>query len=91
MGGDEFVLLLPSLTSSDDVSVVAEKVLQTITEPYDLDGQEVTVSASIGTAVFPIDAGDDDALLRHVDQAMYAAKKMGGGRHSRFCSKHSEG
>jgi GGDEF domain-containing protein len=32
-----------------------------------------------------------EALLREVDQAMYAAKKMGGGRHSRFCSKHSEG
>ena len=86
MGGDEFMLLLPGLTSSDDVTVVAEKVLGTISEPYELEGGRVTVSASIGTAVFPIEAGDDEDLLRRVDQAMYHAKEMGGGRHYRLRS-----
>jgi len=69
---------------------VAEKVLPSIAEPYDLDGHGVTVSSSIGTAVFPIDAGDDDTLLRRVDQAMYAAKKAGGGRHCRYGSQHTK-
>jgi diguanylate cyclase (GGDEF)-like protein len=86
MGGDEFMLLLPGLTSSDDVSIVAEKVLGAITAPYDLDGDQITISASIGIAVFPIEAGDDEHLLRRVDQAMYHAKELGGGRHYRLGS-----
>jgi len=84
MGGDEFMLLLPGLTSSDDVSTVAGKVLSSVSEPYSLDGVELTVSASIGTAVFPIDAGDEEHLLRRVDQAMYHAKELGGGRFFRL-------
>jgi diguanylate cyclase (GGDEF)-like protein/PAS domain S-box-containing protein len=84
MGGDEFMLLLPGLTSSDDVSVVAEKVLAEVTKPYDIDGGSVNVSASVGTAVFPIEARDDETLLRRVDQAMYLAKEKGGGTHCRF-------
>ena len=74
LGGDEFAVLAPGLVSSDDALGVGLRVLQTLDEPFEVDGVQLDVRASVGVAVFP-DHGDTmDALLQRADVAMYAAK-----------------
>lgn len=77
LGGDEFVVLLPQLTRADDAATVARKLLASLTRPFDIDGQELTVSASIGIALYPGNGADVDVLLKHADTAMYDAKNEG--------------
>ena len=76
-GGDEFFLLLPRISSRDDVAAVAEKILREIRQPVRIDSQELFLSVSIGIALFP-DAGlSKEALLQSADIAMYQVKKNG--------------
>ncbi|MGA9859165.1 MAG: EAL domain-containing protein [Solirubrobacteraceae bacterium] len=81
-GGDEFLVLLADL--ADNPATAAEhvgmKLLDTLREPYVVAGTEVRTGASIGISLYPDDAEDTEALLRHADAAMYAAKGDGGGR-----------
>jgi diguanylate cyclase (GGDEF)-like protein len=77
LGGDEFVIVLPEINGSHDVSVVAAKVLEVLSQPYHLQGQDLHVSASIGTALFPEDGEDAETLMRNADAAMYHAKDSG--------------
>ena len=60
-----------------DVAALADKVLATLAAPFDLDGQEVHVSTSIGVALFPQDGPDPDTLLKHAELALYRAKAQG--------------
>ncbi|HEU4669708.1 MAG TPA: EAL domain-containing protein [Dyella sp.] len=76
--GDEFTVVLRHIVKSDDVLRVAEKIVQVMEAPLHLDGgEELQVTASIGVSFFPDDASDADTLLRHADEAMYAAKHLG--------------
>jgi diguanylate cyclase (GGDEF)-like protein len=85
LGGDEFVIVSPQLSKANDVDFVAGKILAAITEPLTvLDGREVRLSASIGTAVFPRDAQDASNLLKCADLAMYEAKESGRNRFRRY-------
>ncbi|AHE98928.1 EAL domain-containing protein [Thioalkalivibrio paradoxus] len=77
LGGDEFVALLPRLPRSDDAGTVARKMLDVLARPMVVDGHELTLSASIGIAVYPADGTDVDTLLQHADTAMYSAKDAG--------------
>lgn len=77
LGGDEFVVLLPQLTRADDAATVARKLLDSLALPFDIDGQELTVSTSIGIALAPDNGTDVDVLLKHADTAMYDAKNEG--------------
>ncbi|HZW21044.1 CHASE domain-containing protein [Noviherbaspirillum sp.] len=77
LGGDEFVALLPEVENEHDVSVVADKILQRLTMPYDVAGHTFDISASIGAAVYPQDGGDAKSLTRSADLAMYEAKNSG--------------
>jgi diguanylate cyclase (GGDEF)-like protein/PAS domain S-box-containing protein len=81
-GGDEFLVLLGDL--SDDPTPAAEsvgaKLLNALLEPFVVAGTEVRTGASIGVSLYPDDAADTEALLRHADVAMYRAKAAGGGR-----------
>ncbi len=83
-GGDEFVILLGEMVSLSDISIVAEKIIETITLPCYLDGEELSVSPSIGIAIFPRDGQELEDLIRNADAAMYASKKAGRGRYSYF-------
>ncbi|MBT9568783.1 MAG: EAL domain-containing protein [Thiobacillus sp.] len=77
LGGDEFVLLL---SGQNDIHVSQDslkRILATVNMPIMLGEQAVQVSASIGVALYPIEEVDGDTLLRHADQAMYAAKQAG--------------
>jgi len=76
-GGDEFVLLLPRLARAEDAGEVARKLLQALEAPMLLGGHELSVSASIGIALYPADGDDVDTLLKHADIAMYSAKAAG--------------
>ncbi|UTF51840.1 diguanylate cyclase [Desulfomicrobium sp. ZS1] len=74
IGGDEFVVLLPNVERLEDVQHVAEKIGQDLSQPFDLDGRQVNISASIGSSVFPDHGEDSNTLFRHADQNMYLNK-----------------
>jgi len=84
LGGDEFAVLLCGLRSIDECKVALERLLDTIKTPYNLNGETVSVSSSIGYTVFPADDSEPDTLLRHADHAMYQAKLNGGSRIHQF-------
>ena len=77
LGGDEFALILQNLTRGQNAGVVAQKVIEMLAEPFDLDGHEIFVTASIGITLYPIDSGVPEALLKNADSAMYRAKQLG--------------
>jgi diguanylate cyclase (GGDEF)-like protein/PAS domain S-box-containing protein len=76
-GGDEFVILLDDVASEDDVAGVAQKVLQALIPPFQVDQQTLYVTASIGVSLFPNDGEDASTLLKNADIAMYRAKELG--------------
>jgi diguanylate cyclase (GGDEF)-like protein len=77
-GGDEFVVLLPEIAQPADAGLIAEKILQVLAEPHDLEAAATGVRASIGISLFPGDGDEVPALLGSADQAMYRAKKLAG-------------
>src|SRR5471032_3096176 len=81
-GGDEFTIVLPELRDRQDAKAIADKFLESLQKPFDLDGHEVHISASIGIAVYPTDGESIDELLRHADIAMYQVKALGKNGHS---------
>ncbi len=84
-GGDEFVALLPWVKGRDGATVVARKIARVLSEPIALYDQEITITASLGVAMFPEDGTSVEALLRHADTAMYDVKS-GGRNNWRFFS-----
>jgi diguanylate cyclase (GGDEF)-like protein len=80
VGGDEFVLLLNSIKAPEHAAAVAEKIRQSLDRPFELAGRLLSVSASIGIAIYPEHGEEDRQLMRHADDAMYAAKRLGGNR-----------
>jgi diguanylate cyclase (GGDEF)-like protein/PAS domain S-box-containing protein len=76
-GGDEFMVLLPEMALRSDVEEVAGKLLQSICVPLHADGRPISVSASVGIAVFPNDGDTPQELIKHADTAMYMAKSRG--------------
>ena len=84
LGGDEFVILLEDLDQIEDVDALMQRLLQILSEPFTIGGFSLSVTASIGLSIFPIDNSDSDALLRHADQAMYVAKQTGRNRYHLF-------
>ena len=88
-GGDEFVVLLADIHRIEDATVCAGKILSALEAPYALGAHSLTVTSSIGVAIFPDDAADGDALLRCADHAMYQAKYHGR-NNFRLYSDHAE-
>lgn len=80
IGGDEFVAFLQNVPGPEAAAVVASKLLSAIEEPVAYEGAELRVGASIGVALYPDHARDQDALFRLADEAMYRAKRAGGRR-----------
>ncbi len=85
--GDEFTILLRDANLWDEVAATADRLLKAVEQPIVVRGREISVSASIGIALFPDDAGDHEELVRHADAAMYAAKRLGRARYSFFRSE----
>uniref|UniRef100_A0ABX1PIV9 Diguanylate cyclase n=2 Tax=Aromatoleum anaerobium TaxID=182180 RepID=A0ABX1PIV9_9RHOO len=74
LGGDEFVVLLDGPTQKTEIEAIARKILIRLREPFQLETQSATISASIGTSLYPDDGHDAESLLGSADAAMYRAK-----------------
>jgi diguanylate cyclase (GGDEF)-like protein/PAS domain S-box-containing protein len=84
LGGDEFTVILPALEEVDRVETIAQNIIDSLLMPFALGQEQAFVSASIGITLYPDDAGSMEDLLKHADQAMYAAKGAGRNRFSYF-------
>jgi diguanylate cyclase (GGDEF)-like protein/PAS domain S-box-containing protein len=84
LGGDEFVLLWDGTREVQDVALVAQKVLGSLAQPFNIEGRTLGVSASVGISVFPGDGRDFSELLKNADAAMYSAKESGGNAYRFF-------
>lgn len=76
-GGDEFVLILTDLEKIDDAAPVAKKVLKELSQPVDLNGNDASIGASIGIAVYPDHGTTAEDILKKADIAMYRVKESG--------------
>lgn len=77
LGGDEFTVVVDGIVDPDMIGHFGERILQALKEPFDLVGNQVFTSASIGIAVYPFDADNMEDLLKSADVAMYRAKEQG--------------
>lgn len=88
LSGDEFTLILPNLLHTSIVKVIAERVVDSLSAPFHLSGHVLSISASVGIAIYPQDGDDIQTLLKHADIAMYNAK--GAGRNNyQFYADHA--
>ncbi|MDH5612705.1 MAG: EAL domain-containing protein [Gammaproteobacteria bacterium] len=84
LGGDEFIILLGGLSDASDASSIAENLLNQFGEPFNIDGRDLMLTASIGIAIYPIDGDNPHDLLRNADSAMYHSKDHGRNTYSYF-------
>jgi diguanylate cyclase (GGDEF)-like protein len=80
LGGDEFLIVIPQVSDQETAELVAEKLIQSIAEPYQLGAHRAAVTASIGMSMFPRDARDRETLMKCADIALYEAKNAGRNR-----------
>jgi diguanylate cyclase (GGDEF)-like protein/PAS domain S-box-containing protein len=85
-GGDEFTIILIDMAQTDDVALVAQKILNAMAEPVNLNGREMLVTFSIGIACCPVDGTDAQTLLRRADTALYQAKAQGRNNYQLYSS-----
>ena len=78
LSGDEFTMILQDLERGQDAGHVAQKILDTLSQPIELGGRPLAAHASLGIALYPFDAKDPDSLLAQADRGMYRAKEKGG-------------
>jgi diguanylate cyclase (GGDEF)-like protein len=76
-GGDEFLILLGGLVDGEAASTTAVKIIEALSTPFDVNGLEVSVTCSLGIALYPDHGADFDTLLKNADMAMYRAKSAG--------------
>ena len=77
LGGDEFTLLLPGVHNAAAAARIAQKLLEAVRRPFELQGRELYVTTSIGISLYPEDGVDAESLIRSADIAMYRAKEQG--------------
>ncbi len=85
-GGDEFIVLLSDIDGARDAATAADRLLETLSDPFVLDGHRVCVGVSIGISLYPQDGEDFETLIKNADAAMYRAKSQGT-KHYRFHSQ----
>ena len=76
-GGDEFVILLTDIKDLGTIEAIAQNIIEAFADPFDVSGNALIVSFSIGISVFPLDGTDFNSLLKHADTALYQAKDAG--------------
>ena len=84
LGGDEFAIVIRDLHKADEISELAKRVIDHLSEPYQVDQHTLYVGASVGSAMGPRDGKTVEELMRNADLALYRAKDAGGGEHCRF-------
>jgi len=76
LGGDEFVIVL-RLSSDADAGPVASKIIEAVAQPYDIEGQAVSITISAGVALYPVHGENAETLMKSADLALYDAKRSG--------------
>lgn len=84
VGGDEFVMLVTRIADAGEAAKIAERVVGALRQNWKFADREFSVTASAGIAMYPMDGGDPEALLKHADTAMYRAKDQGRDRFQLF-------
>ena len=77
LGGDEFAIMLADLARPEDVPLIAQKVTETLSQPFQIKDHQLFITTSIGISLYPSDCNDPEALLKAADLAMYRAKEQG--------------
>jgi diguanylate cyclase (GGDEF)-like protein len=91
VGGDEFLLMSENISSVEDAQQMATRVMESLGDPWSLDGQIVEISASVGVAICPQDGEDSRTLLKNADAAMYNVKWLGGNGYSLYTPATDDG
>ncbi len=90
MGGDEFTIVAPEISSPDDSARVATRLIEAVSQPMAVNDKEVTVGATVGIAIYPDDGATAEILLKHADAAMYSMKAQGRGSYAFFRAQMNE-
>jgi PAS domain S-box-containing protein len=90
LGGDEFLILLTDIRRPEDGAVAAEQAAAALSQPFAVGSHEVSVTASIGISIYPMDGEDGDGLLKNAEAAMYHAKEQGRARYQFFTTALNE-
>ena len=77
LGGDEFSLLLKPIDKPADAAMIAERIIKTMASPFQVDGHQIAIGASVGIAMAPADGNSTDALMKNADLALHRAKREG--------------
>jgi diguanylate cyclase (GGDEF)-like protein len=84
VGGDEFLILLPSIDDPGEAAIVALRLQEALTKPFEIDNNEFFISSSIGISIYPTDGEDAESLIKNADIAMYHAKNNGRNNYQYF-------
>jgi predicted signal transduction protein with EAL and GGDEF domain len=87
LGGDEFTVLLSEIREPTDAATVSQRIIEAVSEPFDINGAKVNIGASVGIAIFPRDGSDYQTILKSADMAMYQAKEEGKNTYRYFSSE----
>jgi two-component system cell cycle response regulator len=77
LGGDEFIVGLWHLSGTDDAARLASILIEVVSQPYDIEGDPVSITASAGIGIYPLHGEDADTLMRNADLALYETKRAG--------------
>jgi len=80
LGGDEFTVIVKNLGDTDQSSLLAEKIIASLSRPFRLERHDIQIGVSVGVTLFPADGTKAELLLERADRAMYSAKAAGGNR-----------
>jgi diguanylate cyclase (GGDEF)-like protein/PAS domain S-box-containing protein len=91
LGGDEFVILLSRINNADDAALVARRIIEALSQPVLVNGNEISITASIGITLFPFNGENAEVLLKNADAAMYQAKDLGRNNYQFFSQSRIDG
>lgn len=90
LGGDEFIALLPELNEASEARKIAARLIDSISGPFFVDGQQFRIGCSLGISLYPDDGDSVDMLVQHADAAMYRAKQEGRNTYRFFHQQHRD-
>ncbi|QPD00216.1 putative bifunctional diguanylate cyclase/phosphodiesterase [Qipengyuania soli] len=91
LGGDEFQVILPDMDDRGDLGELSQRIIQMISQPYQINGSRAIIGTSVGVAVAPYDGVESDELIKAADLALYAAKGGGRGQYRFFHIDFTDG
>jgi diguanylate cyclase (GGDEF)-like protein len=77
LGGDEFILILWHVDDTDYAATVASRTIESVSQPYDIEGNNVSITVSAGVSIYPDHGKDEESIMKSADQALYEAKNEG--------------